>query len=302
MTTWTLACDASYDMPDPAQLGDVDVVMGYLSDTPGKGMTAAYVARCAAAGKKILPLYETTATMALAGRTGGIAAANTAIGIGRRLGLPGDVPIIYALDQDYTTAQMAGPVSAFVDGLHAVAGLDGEYGGYNQLGWLVAHKQDVGRLFQTYAWSGGRWLPATQAPIEQYRNGVKLAGGTVDLCRIDETQITLWNPGELMTAVDLTPAAQAALVDAIFNHQITDPGVNGTVHSVLAKTFVDAEGAKVTLAGLTPAAIGAAVVKLFPPVAASGLTIEQVGAAVHEELVAAAQTEAAALGAAPGAA
>jgi hypothetical protein len=201
--TWVTACDFSYSKPNLPALwaGGVRVILGYLSDTPGKGLTQAYVDQALALGFGIVPLYETTAQAALGGKAAGITAATTATRIAARLGCPAAVPIVYALDADYTAAQMAGPVSAYITGLHAVAGLDGEYGGYRQLSYLVAHKIDVGRLFQTYAWSNGAWLSAGQAPIEQYRNGVTLAGATVDLCRIDLTTLTIW---EHMAAIDST--------------------------------------------------------------------------------------------------
>jgi len=295
--TWSLAVDASYDMPDPAAAAaaNIAVIMGYLSDTPGKGLTAAYIQRAAAAGVKLLPLYETTSRMALAGRTGGITAANTATAIGRRLGLPPDVPIIYALDSNYTDTEMAGPVSAFVDGLHAVAGLDGEYGGYNQLGWLVAHQQDVGRLFQTYAWSAGRWLPSAQAPIEQYHNGVALAGGTVDLCRIDLSAITAWNPGDAMgfTADDLDVMLHT---DGKFRNFPSRFDVKTnlwiTLESAITETYEMANTANVNaLAAIaavkaiaSPAVIAAAVLAELPAPATGGLTGTDVEAAVHAAL------------------
>jgi hypothetical protein len=65
----------------------------------------------------------------------------------------------------------------------------GVYGSYA----TVAHCAAAGTaawFWQTYAWSGGRWHPA--AHLQQYRNNVALAGGTVDLTRAVTTDYGQW--------------------------------------------------------------------------------------------------------------
>lgn len=204
---WLKGCDFSYSKPDLQKLWDAGyrVILGYLSDTPGKGLDAAYIAQALAIGFRIVPLYETTARAALGGRAAGVAQATAAMGIAAALGMPAGVTVIFALDSDYTTAEMA-TVSAFVDGLHAVAGSDGEYGGVDQLKYLIAHKTaDLGRMFMTYAWQhGAAWLPAAQAPIEQIQNGVNVAGGVIDVCRVDvdNPALTLWEAEMPVTDAD----------------------------------------------------------------------------------------------------
>lgn len=202
--TWVKACDLSYDHPNYAELyaAGYRVVLRYLSRTAGKGLTAAERDAIWSAGLRIRLLYETTATAALGGRTAGRAQATDAEALKKELGAPADFPVIYALDSDFTDTQLAGPVSDFVAGLHDIAGPDSLYGGYDQLNYFIKHGQMTGAaLFQTYAWSGGRWLPIDEAPIEQYHNGVSVAGGTVDDCRISSTLRT-WGPDMTMTADD----------------------------------------------------------------------------------------------------
>lgn len=191
---WTKSCDFSYDQPDLDALwaAGYRVILPYVSNTPGKGLTAAYAAKALKLGYRIIPLYETTATMALGGFAGGAKAAATATAIARALGCPAGVPILYALDQNYTSAQMAGPVSEFVRGLHSVSGPDGEYGGINQLRYLIKHGSAADAQFQTYAWSNGAWLPAADAAVRQTKNGVHVAGGIVDDGEVDLSQITTW--------------------------------------------------------------------------------------------------------------
>lgn len=195
---WREAVDLAYTTVDYDALAKagVEVVLRYLSPTPGKGLTAAERDRIWAAGLAILPLYETSATAALGGFQTGAQQALDAARIGASLGLPAGFEIWYAIDFDATAAQMAGPVTQFVRGLRSVAGADGLYGGVAQLNFL--HKagltDDTG--FQTYAWSDGAWT--THAKIQQYANGVHLAGGVVDRCRVDDT-LPLWRPGMELT-------------------------------------------------------------------------------------------------------
>jgi hypothetical protein len=45
-------------------------------------------------------------------------------------------------------------------------------------------------FFQTYAWSGGLWYGGNH--VEQYKNGVIVAGGEVDLCRSVKAEFGQW--------------------------------------------------------------------------------------------------------------
>jgi hypothetical protein len=74
------------------------------------------------------------------------------------------------------------------------------YGEYD----VIAHLAGNGRaawFWQTYAWSAGRWHTANH--IEQYRNGVTLGGGTVDLDRALKTDYGQWGVDMALTDDDV---------------------------------------------------------------------------------------------------
>jgi hypothetical protein len=70
----------------------------------------------------------------------------------------------------------------------------GVYGSYDVMNW--AKRDGVARWYwQTFAWSGGRW--AGHNHLEQYRNDVSLAGGTVDLCRSKTADFGQWGVDDM---------------------------------------------------------------------------------------------------------
>lgn len=146
----------------------------------GKQLTATERDQLRAAGLSIVLLAEGAAQDALNGRAEGIVDAGQALASAAALGITG-APIYFAVDWDITGAQWP-RVVAYLQGAASVIGaaLVGIYGGYDAIAW-AARDDAAAWLFQTYAWSEGRWHPA--AHIQQYRNGVALAGGTVDLDR-----------------------------------------------------------------------------------------------------------------------
>lgn len=218
-------CDFSYGKPNWVQLkaAGFSVAAGYLSDTPGKGMSAQDIKDCCAAGLYFLGLYETTANAAMGGRAEGVKQATAATSIAKRVGYTGKL-IEYAIDFNATTTQMA-TVAKFVEGLHDVQGLDGEYGGINQLRYLISHGV-TDKEFQTYAWSNGQWLPLTEAPIRQTLNGQKIAGGTVDIGWIDDSILPL-----LMAPTNVEEIVTPAEFLAI----LKDPGVAAEVKALAAQ-------------------------------------------------------------------
>lgn len=75
----------------------------------------------------------------------------------------------------------------------------GVYGSYRVMKW--AKRDGVARWFwQTYAWSDGAWFTGNH--IEQYHNGVKLGGGTVDLCRAKKADYGQWGVERAMAITD----------------------------------------------------------------------------------------------------
>lgn len=115
-------------------------------------------------------VWETTQTRALSGFAGGVSDARAAATQTRALGAPANVHIDAAVDFDATAAQQ-GPIDAYFRGWDSVLGVKrvGDYGGYwPTIRLCEAHL--VTRSWQTYAWSGGNWAPASCAPLEQYLN------------------------------------------------------------------------------------------------------------------------------------
>lgn len=146
-----------------------------------------------AAGIAIVANVEGEANGLLGGFTTGVYWARTADEHFRTLGMPKDRPIYLSVDFDASSPHWTA-IDAALRGAASVIGADrvGVYGGYD----TIAHCASAGSakwFWQTYAWSGGRWHPKNH--IEQYRNGVSLAGGTVDLNRSKTLDFGQWGSG-----------------------------------------------------------------------------------------------------------
>jgi hypothetical protein len=144
----------------------------------------------------------------------------------RKCGMPADRPIYLSVDFDVTAAQWPAVADA-LRGAASVIGAErvGVYGSYQAVTW--ARRDRVAAWFwQTYAWSGGQWARGNH--IEQYRNGVPLGGGDVDLNRaltVDYGQWTtgggsVWQKGQPWRTVDsidgaLFPQLKAAAPRAV---------------------------------------------------------------------------------------
>jgi hypothetical protein len=74
----------------------------------------------------------------------------------------------------------------------------GIYGGFTAVEREVGAHCELG--YQTYAWSGGRW--SAKAKLQQYRNGLSLCGGTVDLDRSLADDFGQWPRPEEFTMAD----------------------------------------------------------------------------------------------------
>lgn len=136
-------------------------------DTSGKNWTVALINQLHACGIATVGGWETTANRAQQGYSAGV---SDAIEAARQARVDGNTngAITAAVDCDCSGAS----ILAYFQGWHHILGDRGNaYGGYYQILYLSQHGV-VGHLnFQTYAWSGGLWLPASIAPLEQYLNG-----------------------------------------------------------------------------------------------------------------------------------
>lgn len=169
----------------------------------GKHLSATEVIRIHAAGLGIWLNVEGMSGDAAKGRRLGIIHAQQAEDARKALGCP-PVPLYFAVDFDVTAGQWPN-VKSYLGGAASVIGPArvGVYGGINAVTW-AARDRAAAWYFQTYAWSGGRWFAGNH--LEQYHNGVPLAGGTVDLCRALQANYGQWAPpGTTPPEDDMTP-------------------------------------------------------------------------------------------------
>lgn len=139
----------------------------YFSADASKNWTRALVDSYHAAGLKTVGVWETSATRAQDGRAAGIADAHAAAAQAAAVG-NATRPILFAVDCDCAGASILG----YFQGVHHVLGARADaYGGRAQVLYLYQHHLVGHENWQTYAWSGGAWLPGSIAPLEQYLNG-----------------------------------------------------------------------------------------------------------------------------------
>jgi glycoside hydrolase-like protein len=191
--------DYSTDRPNPDKLyaAGKRFVGRYVSyNTHGKNLTRPEADRLTNAGLSIYTIWEHQERSASGGYQVGYAHARDAASKASDAGAPDDAPIYFTADWD------AGPTDFPIIGLYLQGAADlvglprvGIYGGYRTVDWVARHGY-ASWFAQTYAWSAGKWHPANH--IEQYRNRVELAGGTVDLDRARVPDIGAWNRNEVV--------------------------------------------------------------------------------------------------------
>lgn len=199
--------DYAWARPDPDGLAAAGKKFACRYGGPGsagKQLTPPELFALNTAGIAIVANAEGVADGLRGGREAGRLWASLANNDFRELGMPGDRPIYLSVDFEAGPADWA----AIDDALRGAADVIGAarvgvYGGYD----TIAHCQAAGSarwFWQTYAWSQGRWHPA--AHIQQYRNGVQLAGGVVDLNRAmtaDYGQWKIWGEQTMSTFTDV---------------------------------------------------------------------------------------------------
>ena len=162
--------------------------------TAGKKLTAGERDALFAAGLCIFLTCEGMADDALQGFSLGAVHGGMAVRDAQWLGAPRGVALIGNVDFDVTVGQWPACrsyMAGFAGPVRAAGYRVGLYGGYNAIDWGA--RDGVADIFwQTYAWSGGRWHPAAQ--LQQYRNGVPMGGGDVDLCRAVAVDFGQWGP------------------------------------------------------------------------------------------------------------
>lgn len=153
--------------PADAKAAGARFAASYLSTDQSKNWTPALVDAYHQAGLATVAVWETYATRAEAGYAAGVADARQARAQAAAIGDTAR-PILFAVDCDCAGAQ----ILPYFRGAHSVLGARTDaYGGRTQLLYLSQHGVVGHENWQTYAWSGGAWLPASIAPLEQYLNG-----------------------------------------------------------------------------------------------------------------------------------
>jgi hypothetical protein len=187
-------CDYAFAQPSVAALtaAGVKFVCRYLSTDPAKNLSAAERDALHKAGISIVLVWETTGTSPKAGYAQGLDEARTARAQATALGCPTSVPIYYAVDFQPTGAQL----SDVLDYLHGASDAEGSkdrvgpYGSYEVI--EAAAAAGYALLWQTYAWSSGKW--ASQTTIRQTLNGTHIGGAEVDLDEATAGNYGQWTP------------------------------------------------------------------------------------------------------------
>lgn len=145
-------------------------VARYFSNDDAKDLHRSEVLSYTAAGLAIVTVFETTAGRATAGRAAGAADARNAEAQREAVGLPDNHVQHFAVDKDVSWAAVA----PYFAGVSSVIDQDrvGVYGGIDVI--TGAYQAGYRYLWQTVAWSEGRWHP--HATIRQ-TGGTTLSGG-----------------------------------------------------------------------------------------------------------------------------
>lgn len=228
--------DYSYSRPDPVtlkRLGKHFAVRYVGTPWSSKNLSLPETRQLQAAGIDLVAVYETTAGYMLVddGRRAALVAYEDAL----QVGMPEDRPIYFALDinpNNLSSSQWA-RVEGFLSAASAAIGPDkvGIYGGYMAVQRLVS-KGFARYGWQTYAWSAGAW--SAHAHLHQYRNGVTLAGGTVDFCRSIARDFGQWatDADEPAPIPQPTPTPKEILMDQAINFFVRNIA-NGAVLFVM---------------------------------------------------------------------
>jgi hypothetical protein len=200
--------DYSYARPSPVKLHAAGKLFAcrYLSvsnsQTVGKILTRAEANALIDAGLAVVSNFEYQAGDARGGFSAGARYAVVAEQQARAAGMPPDRPIYFSVDWDASLSDLTGPVAAYFQGIASVLGVKrtGAYGGCKTIDFLFDHKL-ITWGWQTYAWSGGRW--DARAHIQQYRNGVNVAGGDCDLDRAMTADYGQWGQDMPLSDADI---------------------------------------------------------------------------------------------------
>lgn len=200
-------------------------VARYSSYDKAKDENLSEATALAAKGIWSVIVFESTATRAKAGHNAGAADAAHALAEARTMRMPEDRPIYFAVDYDLLNP---GEVVAYFQGVNSVLGVDrtGVYTGFRGCKYLY-EKKLVKWVWQTYAWSGGKWYNPSH--IQQFQNDIRLGGVGCDANRATVKDYGQWKPG---VSPLVTPTPTHTTEDDMPNGLL----ITGT-HSITPVTF-----------------------------------------------------------------
>lgn len=159
----------------------VTFALRYLGPTPGEGkaLSAGEARALSAAGIDLGSIYETDG-QTTGGFDRGVNDARKAQAWAHELGMPADRPIYFTADFDAAGEGRVGEVAEYVRGAVSVRGYHGVglYGGLAAIEHCFSEHR-CAYLYQTLAWSDGRWSPHAQ--LRQVRNGRRVVDIDCDL-------------------------------------------------------------------------------------------------------------------------
>lgn len=211
----------------------------YFSTDDTKNLTAAEVAAYPAAGLAIVTVWETSTGRATQGTAAGVADALAAERERVSVGLPGAHVHHFAVDEEVAWDQVAD----YFAGAASVIGQGrvGVYGGYQVIEGAAAAGYRY--LWQTPAWSGGRW--SEHATIQQ--TGGTTLDGDADIDHALAVDFGQTPPPEALMAVD--PADVATIANAaaaaVWDHSELDPATGQPVRFGAVQAYMDYEHNKI---------------------------------------------------------
>jgi hypothetical protein len=234
--------DYSFTRPSPTQLraaGKTFAVRYIGTPSSAKNLTKAEATALQAAGLDIVSNYEAgNAGWMHGGRTVGVDAAKAAHANAVACGMPPTRPIYFSADWNATLDEYQTQIRPCLQGAADVLGGPGRVGVYGSVYVVTWAMQDnvADWGWGTYAWSFGQWPPSGQ--LRQYKNGVVLAGGIVDLCRAVADDFGQWAGQPEETFMALTDAQELEILAAArqINGAVAAGQLNfsGTIEATLA--------------------------------------------------------------------
>ena len=178
--------DYAYGHANPAALARAHATFAvrYINSGSGKDLTRMEAEDLSHGGIDLAVVMETTA--GFMNNSKGGSTSRQALAVAHEVGMPKGRPVYFAHDEEGNIAPAVRFLRAAID-----ANGVGQIGAYGGIDFIeAAHHAGVRYLWQTLAWSRGRWSPHAQ--LRQIINGRKVAGIDVDIDRAVAADFGQW--------------------------------------------------------------------------------------------------------------